>query len=152
MTGKMAGGGRSGDGSLEVRWILGRHFDLSGELSHFRNPRYWASEAGLALTFRFGSGAGGLPMEGKFPPDSWRSLMEVRDGRCEHRPVPEFRVLVRTSSQKGSHARSASHGATGPDDNGSAVLTGENVRPPGVLAFHTGGAAAVRAAVPCGGD
>ena len=61
ITGRVAGGygweagdGKPvGDGSLGVRWLLRPRIEVSGEVSYFRNPGYWSTEAGLALTFRF---------------------------------------------------------------------------------------------------
>jgi hypothetical protein len=41
------------DGSLEARWLLGQNIEFSGELSLFRNPRYWSTDALLAFTYRF---------------------------------------------------------------------------------------------------
>jgi len=42
-----------GSGTVGAHWLLHRNFEISGEVSHFRNPRYWSSEVVLGLTYRF---------------------------------------------------------------------------------------------------
>ena len=41
------------EASLGLRWLPANWIEISGDVRHFRNPRYWGLRSGLSVEIRF---------------------------------------------------------------------------------------------------